>query len=95
MRAVVDRLGFSRSAFRLVVFIHEWALAQAHYGDASPAVERIVERSGSSRPTFFRRLDEFRRAFPEYATPADMIVWPHGVPQPDDVDLVDWRAVVA
>lgn len=94
MTAVFARAGVSIRAFRVVTFVHEWARCEAELGERV-GIERFATWSSDSRATVHRRQADFRAMFPEFTTPRDMIVWPHGVPALADVELLDWTAVLA
>jgi hypothetical protein len=82
--------------WRLVVFIHEWAMCEAELGERV-GIERFGEWSRSRR-TAYRRLAEFREAFPELGdagTPSNLIVWRDGLPARAAVESIRWELVPA
>lgn len=98
--AVIRTAGFSRRSWRLIVFIHEWALIEAAAGERI-GIERYAAESVDSTRTAYNRLREFRETFYGSAnakqTPADMIVWPDGLPAREAIesDRVAWELVPA
>ena len=92
---VIERMGVNDRAWRTVILIHEWAIAQAELGLLELPVETFVAWSVDSRATTHRRLYDFRQAFPEANTPGDLIHWPDGLPDRDQVDSIEWRVAVA
>lgn len=57
-------------------FIHGWAVAEGELGRRISMDEFAAYWRGAAPRTAYRRLDEFRRLFPEYGpsgTPSDLI----------------------
>lgn len=97
MQVVFARVGMGTDAWRLVVFVHEWAMAEAQLGERI-GVERFAAWSSDSTRTAYRRLADFREAFPElgeHGTPSNMIVWRDGRPAREAVDSIRWEPVAA
>jgi hypothetical protein len=96
--AVIARCGFTRQMYRLVVFIHEWALCEAEAGEPV-GIERFAAWWHDSPRTAYNRLEEFRQAFDleKPATPSSIIEWPDGYPTRDAIesDRVRWELVTA
>lgn len=93
IQLVVDRAGIGTETYRLIVFIHEWAMAEAERGERI-GIEWFAAWSPGSNRTAYRRLAEFRQAFPELGdtgTPSDMIVWREGLPARDRVESIRWE----
>ncbi|HEY2572013.1 MAG TPA: hypothetical protein VGI27_11085 [Solirubrobacteraceae bacterium] len=90
--AVVARDGLSRRTWRVITFVHEWAICEAEFGRHVTSTE-FAHWTVSSRKTAFNRLTDFRALFPEFSTPADMIRWPHERPATADLDELDWTAI--
>ncbi len=57
---------------RACAVIVEWALALDELGIDEVGVERFIEWSFTSRSTMYRRLDDFRRVWPEHHTPNEL-----------------------
>jgi hypothetical protein len=57
---------------RAATLIVEWALALEEFGIDEVGAERFVEWSFTSRATVYRRLDDFRRVWPEHHTPNEL-----------------------
>ncbi len=81
MEAVIGRVGLGIDSMRLVLYVHEWALLEAKLGRRI-TVNEYAELGPDSTATAYRRLYAFRRVFPEFTTPADLVVWPEGLPLP-------------
>jgi hypothetical protein len=96
--AVIRRCGFSRQSWRLVVFIHEWALCEVEAGEPV-GIEHFAEWWPDSARTAYNRLDEFRDVFglEKPATPSAIIRWPDGQPDRSAIesDRVGWELVPA
>ena len=82
MAIVVDRTGWGLTSMRQVTFIHQWAMAEGELGHRI-GIEEFGAVWGQSVRTAYRRLDEFRRLFPEYG--------PEGKPDA----LYTWRSPAA
>ena len=71
---------------RQVTFIHQWAMAEIEVGHPI-GIEEFATNWAESRMTAYRRLDEFRKTFPEFGpdgkpdelyelrAPANALVW--------------------
>jgi hypothetical protein len=86
---VLRRTGVSVRSWRLVVFIHEWAMCEAEAGERV-GIERFGAWWPESTRTAYRRLAEFQEVFgadlgPD-ATPSNMIVWPDGLPAREAIE---------
>ncbi len=94
VQAVAAREGLTMRSWRLITFVHEWARCEAEAGERI-GIERFAEWTVDSRRTAYGRLAEFRKIFPEYSTPSDMIRWPAPAPAPELWDRIEWQAVAA
>jgi hypothetical protein len=62
----------TRLGTHAATLIVEWALALDELGTDELGAERFVEWSFTSRSTVYRRLDDFRRVWPEHHTPNEL-----------------------
>jgi hypothetical protein len=67
--AVIEGTKIGSNVTSLIV---EWALVMDELGLEDLGVERFVEHSVESRKTVYRRMQDFRRCWPEYVNPSPL-----------------------
>jgi len=85
MQLVYARTGLGKALLRQVTFIHMWAMAEQEAGHRLTAEEYAITWA-ESRTTAYRRLEEFRRVFPElgpHGKPDALYVWRERATEPE------------